>query len=181
MDRLHFMMVPDVSSALDAYVRGHLDTTYPYGSIEGDQLARVNEDAALAKDKHEAPGLCTQYIGFNVRNPPSDDVKVRLAFATAINRDDIVTTIFKTGQIARWFTPPGIVAAPDISTTIGIQFNAPQAKDLLDQSSWGHKRMPLLTFGVNSNDMFEEAASTAIQNWTSRSSKESASVFLRRN
>jgi oligopeptide transport system substrate-binding protein len=166
-ERLRFKMIPDVGSALDAYVRGDLDTTDPYDTIEGDQLVRVNEDENLVKDRHVLPGLCTQYIGFNVSQPPFDDIQVRRAFATAINRDDIANNVFKIGQVARWFTPPEVNAAPDISSTIGIQFNAPQAKDLLDQTGWGgaKKRMPLLTFAVNTNDAFEQLAVSAAQNW----------------
>jgi oligopeptide transport system substrate-binding protein len=166
-ERLHFKMVPDAGSALDAYLNGDLDTTDPYDTIEGDQLTRVDEDQSLLKDRHVLPGLCTQYIGFDVRQAPFDDVRVRRAFATALNRDDIATKIFKTGQVARWFTPPGMNASPDISSTIGIQFNAPQAKDLLDQSGWGsaRKRLPLLTFAVNTNDAFDQLAVSASQDW----------------
>ena len=166
-ERLNFKMIPDVGSALDAYLSGDLDTTDPYDSIEGDQLARVNEDQNLLNERHVLPGLCTQYIGFDVTQPPFDDVQVRRAFATAINRDDIANNVFKTGQIARWFTPPEVNAAPDISSTIGIEFNAPEAKSILDQSGWGSakKRLPLLTFAVNTNDAFEQVAVTASQNW----------------
>lgn len=166
-ERLRFKMIPDVGSELDAYLSGALDTTDPYDSIEGDQLARVNEDQSLVKDRHVLPGLCTQYIGFDVGQPPFDDVQVRRAFAAAINRDDIASNVFKTGLAARWFTPPGLSAAPDISSTIGIQFNAPQAKDTFDQSAWGgaKKRLPLLTFAVNTNDAFDQLAVTASQNW----------------
>jgi oligopeptide transport system substrate-binding protein len=167
VERLRFKMISDAGSALDAYLSGDLDTTDPYDTIEGDQLTRVNEDQNLVKDRHVLPGLCTQYIGFNVSQPPFDDVQVRRAFATALNRDDIANKIFKMGQIARWFTPPGLNAAPDISSTIGIEFNAPQAKEILDQSDWGaaKRRLPLLTFAVNTNDAFEQLAITASQNW----------------
>lgn len=166
-ERLRFKEIPDVGSALDAFVRGDLDTTDPYDTIEGDQLTRVNEDATLVKERHVLPGLCTQYIGFDVKQPPFDDVQVRRAFATSLNRDDIVNKVFVTGEAARWFTPPEVNAAPDISSTVGIQFNAPQAKDLLDQSGWGtgKRRLPLLTFAVNTNDAFVQLAVAASQDW----------------
>jgi oligopeptide transport system substrate-binding protein len=166
-ERLRFKMIPDAASALDAYLHGDLDTTDPYDTIEGDQLARVNEDQNLVNDRHVLPGLCTQYIGFDVSQPPFDDVQVRRAFATALNREDIVNKIFNTGQIARWFSPPALNAAPDISATIGIQFDAPQAKGILDQSAWGagRKRLPPLTFGINTNDSFQQLAIVASQNW----------------
>jgi oligopeptide transport system substrate-binding protein len=166
-ERLNFKMIPDPGSALDAYLRGDLDTTDPYDTIEGDALARVNEDPALARDKQVLPGLCTQYIAFDTKQAPFDDVLVRRAFATSIDRDTIVSQVFQTGEVARWFTPPQLNAAPDISSTLGIQFNAPEAKDLFDQSSWGSGRRPLptLTFNVNGPDVFVQMAVTASQNW----------------
>ncbi len=174
VERLRFRMIPDAGSALDAYLRGDLDTTDPYDTIEGDQLARVDEDQTLAKDKRVLPGLCTQYIGFNVTQPPFDDFRVRRAFAMALNRDEIVRNVFKRGQTARWFTPPTVNAAPDISSTIGIEFNAIEAKELLGEAGWGigRQRLPLLTFGVNANDVFQQTARVALQNWNAALSAE---------
>jgi oligopeptide transport system substrate-binding protein len=156
-----------VTSALDAYLHGDLDTTDPYDSIEGDMLGRVQEDTTLAKDLKTLPGLCTQYIGFDVRQRPFDDPAVRRAFAAGLNRDDLVSQVLKEGVSASWFTPPQLTAAPDLSATLGIPFDAPQAKDLLDQTGWGvgQKALPELTFGVNPNDTFIQAAVAAAQNW----------------
>ncbi|MGE5140059.1 MAG: peptide ABC transporter substrate-binding protein [Rudaea sp.] len=167
IERLRFKMIPDVASALDAYLGGDLDTTDPYDSIEGDQLARVDEDQTLARDKRVLPGLCSQYIGFNTSQPPFNDPLVRKAFAVGLNRDDLMSKVFKTGQPARWFTAPGVVASPDISTTLGLDFNAPQARDLLTQSGWGTKgkELPQIEFGINANDTFHEMAVAASYNW----------------
>lgn len=162
IERLHFRMIPDVPSALDAYLSGTLDTTDPYDSIEGDNLDRVQQDPALAADTVTLPGLCTQYIGFNITKPPFDNIQVRKAFATALNRDDLVSQDFQNDQPAAWFAPPQVNAAPDISTTLGVQFNAPLAKDMLTQSG---ARMPAITFGVNTNQKFIDGAVQAIGDW----------------
>lgn len=165
IERLRFRLIPDIASALDAYLRGELDTTDPYGSIEGASFERVTADPALARDLKLLPGLCTTYIGFNTSKPPFDNVQMRQAFALALNRADVVTQVFKLGEPARWFTPPQVNAAPDPKADIGIDFNAPLAKTLLDQARAGGARLPALTFATNTNQLFIDAAVAAIQNW----------------
>lgn len=164
IEQLRFRLIPDVESALDAYLRGELDTTDPYDSIEGASLARADADPVLARDLKRLPGLCTHYIGFNTRKAPFDNVQVRQAFAQALNRDAIVAEVFPLGEPARWFTPPYVNAAPDADADIGIDFNAPLAKQMLD-TALNRRRLPNLTFGTNTNSVFIDAAVAAIQNW----------------
>ena len=166
IERLRFRLLPDVASALDAYLRGELDTTDPYDSIEGANYDRVKADPALRRDLKLLPGLCTQYIAFNTSKPPFDAVEMRQAFAQALNRDDVVAQTFELGEPARWFTPPQVNAAPDPNADVGIDFNAPLAKTTLDQARLSGLRLPAaLTFGTNTNPVFIDAAVAAIQNW----------------
>ncbi len=165
IERLRFRLLPDVASALDAYLRGELDTLDPYDSIEGANFERVAADPALARDLKLLPGLCTTYIGFNTSKPPFDNVQLRQAFALALNRNDVVSQVFRLGEPARWFTPPHINAAPDADADIGIDFDAPLAKTTLDQARIAGARLPALVFGTNTNQQFLDAAVAAIQNW----------------
>lgn len=166
IERLRFRLLPDVASALDAYLRGELDTTDPYDSIEGANFDRVKADPAFVRDLKLLPGLCTQYIAFNTAKPPFDAVEMRQAFAQALNRGDVVAQTFDLGEPARWFTPPEVNAAPDPNADIGIDFNAPLAKSTLDQARLAGLRLPAaLTFGTNTNPVFLDAAVAAIQNW----------------
>jgi ABC-type oligopeptide transport system substrate-binding subunit len=162
IERLRFRLLPDVASALDAYLRGELDTTDPYDSIEGANFDRVLADAALSREVTLQPGLCTTYIGFNTSKPPFDNVQARQAFALALNRDDVVAQVFKLGEPARWFTPPEVNAAPDLDSDIGIDFDAPLGKTTMDTS---RVRLPAMVFGTNTNQLFLDAAVAAIQNW----------------
>lgn len=165
IERLRFRLIPDIASALDAYLRGELDTTDPYGSIEGANFERVLADPALAHDLKLLPGLCTTYIGFDTSKPPFDNVQLRQAFALALNRADVVSQVFKLGEPARWFTPPQVNAAPDPNADIGIDFDAPLAKNTLDQARIQGVRLPALVFGTNTNQQFIDMAVAAIQNW----------------
>lgn len=165
IDRLRFRLLPDVASALDAYLRGELDTTDPYDSIEGANFERVSADPALAHDVKLLPGLCTTYIAFNTSKEPFNNVQMRQAFALALNRNDVVAQVFKVGEAARWFTPLHVNAAPDSNADIGIDFNAPLAKTTLDNARAAGARLPALVFGTNTNQQFIDAAVAAIQNW----------------
>jgi oligopeptide transport system substrate-binding protein len=167
IERLRFRLIPDVASALDAYLRGELDTTDPYDSVEGSNFERVLADPALARDLKLLPGLCTQYIAFNTSKTPFDNGFIRQAFALALNREDVVSQVFKLGEPARWFTPPQVNAAPDADADIGIDFDAPLAKTTLDQIRVGNRpiRLPPLIFGTNTNQLFLDSAVAAIQNW----------------
>ncbi len=166
IERLRFRLIPDIASALDAYLRGELDTTDPYGSIEGANFDRVTADPALTRDLKMLPGLCTTYIGFNTSKPPFNNAQMRQAFAQALNRNDLVTRVFKLGEPARWFTPPQVNGAPDPNADIGVDFNAPLAKTTFDGvRAAGGPPLPALTFGTNTNPLFLDAAVAAIQNW----------------
>ncbi len=165
IERLRFRLLPDIASALDAYLRGELDTTDPYDSIEGANFERVLADPALSRDVKLLPGLCTTYIGFDTSQPPFDNLQIRQAFALALNRTDVVSQVFKLGEPARWFTPPNVNAAPDANADIGVDFDAPLAKTTLDQARITGARLPALVFGTNTNDLFINMAVAAIQNW----------------
>jgi oligopeptide transport system substrate-binding protein len=49
----------------------------------------------LSKDYVTGQNLTIVYIGFNTKQPPFDDPKVRLAFAKAIDREQITRVIYK--------------------------------------------------------------------------------------
>ena len=54
---------------------------------------RIREDKNLVF--LEEPSLSIDYIGFNTKKAPFNDVRVRQAIASAINVDDIISTVYK--------------------------------------------------------------------------------------
>lgn len=166
IDRIRFLMLPDASTALDAFGRGKLDSTDPYGSIEGEALERVNQDPTLSADVHIGPSLCTQYFGFNVTRTPFDDVRVRQALTLALNRAELMQAI-NVGEPARWFAHPAALAAPLITDTIGLPFDIARSKSLLDQAGYGagKKPLPAITFETNDNEVFLKLAIAASGQW----------------
>lgn len=93
-------------SALTLYEGNEIDVA-PIGinDIERVQSPRdpLNREYVTGND------LSVSYIGFNVRQPPFDDPLVRLAFAQAINRDQIASVILRDMlQVANSFMMPGL-------------------------------------------------------------------------
>ena len=72
-------------------------------------LDRIKGDAQLSEELFIAPRLCTYYYGFVTSKPPFDDVRLRKAFAAAIDRQTLIDNVTKGNQLpAHSFAPPGI-------------------------------------------------------------------------
>jgi oligopeptide transport system substrate-binding protein len=165
IQRIRFAMIADTATALDEYQKGNLDALDPYGGLTASDVEHLREDPILRTQLQIVPTLCTHYYGFNTTKAPFNDPLVRKAFAAAMDRETLVSSVVKLGDPARWFTRPGVLAASDISDTLGIPFNANQARDYLKQAGYDKKRLPAITLGVNTNDTHQRVAETIVQMW----------------
>lgn len=73
---------------------GEIDIAY---DLEGMDKDRVREDQNLVF--LEEPSLGIDYIGFNTKKAPFNDVRVRQAIASVINVDDIISTVYKGSAV----------------------------------------------------------------------------------
>jgi oligopeptide transport system substrate-binding protein len=82
------------------------------------------------------PELNINYIGFNHQKPPFDDLNIRRAFTQAIDREKLVSLVFKDMLTAAYgILPPAIPGFnEDLS---GLAFDATAAKELIIASSYG--------------------------------------------
>ena len=85
---LVFHLVEDDNSAYSAYMEGSLDIS---GRIPSEEMASLRE----SEDFKSYPLLGTAGMIFNMEKPPFDDVKVRKAFALAIDKKYIAENIFE--------------------------------------------------------------------------------------
>ncbi|MBC7223429.1 MAG: peptide ABC transporter substrate-binding protein [Anaerolineae bacterium] len=136
------------------YENGELDAA-PVG---GDQLERVLDPTnPLHQELQVVPLLDTFYVGLNLRTPPFDDLKVRRAFAMALNREGIVQVLLRgQAEVARGILPPGMPGYnPDLQ---GIPYDPEGARELLAQSRYGGPEgLPPITLTVGGSGSMGEA------------------------
>jgi oligopeptide transport system substrate-binding protein len=104
-DYIHFSMIGDETTALQMFQNGELDMVgEPLSPLPIDAVSSLEKKKVLKK--FSAGG--TTMITFNVDTPPFNNVKIRKAFAYAINREAIVKNITQTGEL------PALNAVPPV-------------------------------------------------------------------
>ena len=82
------------------------------------------------------PELSFSYIGFDVTKPPFDDVNLRRAFNLAIDKDKIVSLVYRNMvRRADGILPPGMPGFNENLT--GMSFDVAKAKELIASSRYG--------------------------------------------
>jgi oligopeptide transport system substrate-binding protein len=120
-------------SAITMYENDEIDVT----GVGLNDIESVRDPAhSLNKEFQEAPRMDIWYIGFNVGEPPFDDVKVRQAFAHAIDKDKLIEVVLLDAVVeADGILPPGI---PGFNENLqGLKFDPERAQQLLDESTYG--------------------------------------------
>ena len=133
-------------SPMTMYEQGELDVV----SVSAADIERVLDPTNPLHDELVVtPLLYTHFIGFNVRRPPFDDVKVRQAFAYATNKRAIVDVFYKKMRVlAKGILPPGM---PGYNEELeGIPFDPVRARELLRESRYGApEELPPITLTVS--------------------------------
>ncbi len=142
------------------------DTTYrAYQADQVDESPVSAAQAAQAKSLpggqfHEVPQLETEFYTMNYLVKPFDNIKIRQAFALALNKDEIVHSIYKDTEIAtNHIVPSGMPGYnPNLTGPLGTKGTSgnPQlAKQLLQQGlqeeGFTLATLPSITLTVSSN------------------------------
>ncbi len=99
-----FKVVPDATVRALELVEGICDFAENDG-IQRDLIPYLKRDSALQVE--QSPGSFVQYLAFNFRDPRLQDIRVRRAFAQAIDRDAIVRSMLQdTARPATGFLIP---------------------------------------------------------------------------
>ena len=123
LDRITAYMVQEGSTALVLFEQGLLDLV----RIPPLEIRRYTERPEYLRQ----PLLRGYYYGFNVRKPPFDDVRVRRAFALAIDRSQFPALLRGGEQPQSSWIPPGM---PDANPELGLRFDPEQARALLREA-----------------------------------------------
>ena len=134
------------ASGVDVFQEGEIDYTF----VSQADASWIAYDAELGPQLREVPSLSTDYYGFDASRPPFDDVRVRQAFAAAVDwRRIALLAVSDPAGVATSMVPPGI---PDRSDRDVVPLHDPAAaRALLSQAGFpggrGFPEVTLLTGG----------------------------------
>ena len=130
LQRVVFVLSGGLPSAM--YENGQLDII-EVGLIDLERVQDPNNP--LNRELTVVPRFDVQYLGMNTRMAPFDDVKVRQAFAHAIDRQRLANTVWRKAVVAaEGVLPPGF---PGYSEDLrGLAFDPALARQRLQESKY---------------------------------------------
>ncbi|MGE0419185.1 MAG: ABC transporter substrate-binding protein [Acetobacteraceae bacterium] len=132
-ERIVWKIVPEEASRLAAVASGQVDMTYSMPDQYLPQLTKMPNLQVL----RPAANLRLFYLGFKITRPNLSDVRVRQALSLAVNRQQIVDSIyFGNGEPASTYIHP---KTPDFDPAAEPDFNRydpARAAKLLDEAGW---------------------------------------------
>jgi len=117
--------VGEAAEHMALYEADHLDLIYLRPSPEANRMRQ-----RYAGEYFSGPSLNTQYIGFNVNQPPFDDARVRRALAMAMDKERLAAETLAGYD----FPATGGLIPPEMSghsPGIGLPYDPEQARALL--------------------------------------------------
>ena len=144
LERVEFIL--SGGDPMSMYEDGQLDVV----EVGISDIERVLDPSnPLHADLRVIPQLNVHYLGMNTRQAPFDDLKVRQAFARAIDRDKLAGLVLKDTVVpATGVLPLGL---PGYDKSLGglIAFDPEKARELLRESSYGSaEALPPITLHI---------------------------------
>ncbi len=154
----------DMSAEFPAYQNNEIDMAQNFSPAN---ITTIAADPQLSKEYHPGYGdFRTYYLGFDTTAKPFNDLKVRQAFAKAVDRDSIIKNVVgRQGMAAYSFLMPGF---PDANSTALKEENvnrydvAAAQKLLADAGYPGGKGFPSMELWLRQENAFNQAIAQAI-------------------
>jgi oligopeptide transport system substrate-binding protein len=127
---------------MNMYETGEIDVT----GVSVTYIDRVTDKAGpFYQELQIVPELSFSYIGFNNTTPPFNDVNVRRAFTQAVDKDKIVSLVFRNlVQRADGILPPGMPGYNE--NLVGLEYDVAEAREWIALSEYGDvSRLPPIT------------------------------------
>lgn len=157
LDKVEWAMVNDSNTEYQMYQANELDVSDVPSELAADLMD--SEEVSI----QDQAG--TYFYRFNTTMEPFTNEKIRKAFATAVNQEEIVEFVTKNGEKpAHGFVSYGF-QGPDGSEfrdTVGnlVEFNAEEAKKLLEEGmkEEGYDKLPTVTLTYSTSDTNQNIA-----------------------
>jgi len=148
---------------MNMYEMGEIDVA----SIFVSYIDRVTDEAGpFYRELVIVPELSFYYVGFNTTKPPFDDVNIRRAFSQAINKDKLVSLVFRDMvQRADGILPPGMPGFNDDLS--GLDYDVTRAKQLISESKYGDvSQLPPITITTSGwGGLISQALEAIVHEW----------------
>jgi peptide/nickel transport system substrate-binding protein len=132
LDAVTWKFIPEHGTRVTTLESG--ETQGIYIGVGAQSLPRLEKDAALRIEKAPWPGVPRIWL-LNTTKAPFDDVKVRRAVNYAIDKDALLSTVFK-GIALKAFAPLTAAMLDDPALRQAYPFDPGKAKALLDEAGW---------------------------------------------
>ena len=138
----HVVYLLGAGLPLALYENGEIDLT----GVGGATLERVQDpNNPLSTQLHTGVDMCTSYVGFNTAEPPFDDLRVRRAFAHALDRDRLISGLLNDHALpANGPLPPGMPGYREREPA--YPFDPELARSLLAEAGYTPSSLPPLTY-----------------------------------
>jgi oligopeptide transport system substrate-binding protein len=162
VELVNVWMGANALNQLQQYEVGGLDVA----GVSVDDIERVSDrNNPMSKELQSVPDLSITYLGFNIRQKPFDDPKIREALYRAIDRQKIARVMFQSRVTqAEGFVPPDMAGYTGLD--VEDAFNVTQARRLLTESTYKEAknlpRLRLYTSGDALGPMLREVFSQTL-------------------
>jgi ABC-type oligopeptide transport system substrate-binding subunit/class 3 adenylate cyclase/tetratricopeptide (TPR) repeat protein len=132
VQRVELSLLADWSARLELYETDGLDILdllgFPPSEVDRTRQRHAGEYVSTL-------WLRTTHVGFYVSRPPFDDVRVRRAFALAVDRETLVNVVLRGYHFPATggFVPPGM---PGHSAGIGLPYDSDRARQFLAEAGY---------------------------------------------
>ncbi len=144
LDRVDFQLYSGLP--MDLYETGKIDVT----GVSLLYLEKVTDKSGpFYNELVISPELSFYYLGFNFAEPPFDDINIRRAFSYAVNKERLISLVYKNMvKKADGILPPGMPGFNPNLTGLGYDLN--KAKEFIAASRYGDvSKLPPITFTVS--------------------------------
>jgi oligopeptide transport system substrate-binding protein len=148
------------ATAFNDYQTGTVDVIGAFGQvpIPSQFVPQVRD----LPDFKSAPQFFVRYVGFNNQLPPFNDVKVRQAFARAVDKSSLVKLLGETTVRSQDRILPGGIPGSELPV-LGLTFDPEVAKQLLTEAKFDFNQKIVLTYGTEGDNA--KVVEFLVQHW----------------
>lgn len=164
IDKVVYQISEDDQTAVKLFKTGAQDITY---DIPSDQIDKLKKE--FGDQVHIAPSTEVLYLSFDIKKPPFDNIKLRQALSTAIDRDVLVNKVVKGGYLVNCgYSIPGVEGYPQPQLPeCGMKKDEREAlaKKLYAEAGFGPGKKLSLKIESSNNESYKKMWETIAVMW----------------